>query len=372
MEKYKLAKLNDQGGDLSRQWYVYYSYKHPETKQFQRFKKTVSMKFLTKASRYSSAQGIIKKINVWLRQGNSPFDDDNSNVSLVAAIDAYVLSIANKYRERTLYSYRCYANKMKKYLEKNKLDHIKSSEFTREMALQYLDWIKNVCKLSNRTHNNIKESTSTIFRHLIDRNLTDINPFKGIPCLEEEEADITCLTPTELQILKKHLPEENSALYVIAMMVFYCFLRPQEIVRMKVEHIDLVHQRIRMGGKTTKNKKTQAIVIPDPLIEVLVNFKNLNEHSDSYIFSTRLQAGIKQIAPTRIAEAWRKWANKHEIYKKIYHLKHTGVGMALEAGINARDLQLQLRHKSLDETQKYLEKFNNIASDRLKSSFPRL
>lgn len=371
MEQYKLAKLYDAGGDLSDQWYVYYSFVHPESKQFTRFKKTLSNKLLTKAARYSSAQATIKKINIWLRQGNSPFDDNNTNVSLVSALDAYIISIKNKVRIRTFHSYSCYANKLKAFLEKKGFENIKVSGFTLELANQFLNWAKNEGKVSNRTHNNIKDGTSTIFKYFILQKYTDINPFTSIAKLQEEEAEITCLTPTELQAMKKHMPEENYSLYAISLLVFYCFLRPQEIVRLKVENIDLMHQRIRLGGKTTKNKKTQVVVIPDPLVEVLVNLRNLNAPSESFIFSNRLQSGTVEIAPTRIAEIWRKWADKYDISKQIYHLKHTGVGMAIEAGINVRDLQLQLRHSSLDETQKYLEKFNNVASDRLKSNFPR-
>jgi len=371
MELFKLAKLNDCDGNIRQQWYVYYSYRHPETKQFVRFKKVISMKLLTRTARHASASEQIKKINKWLKEGNNPFDGDNYNTMLSEALDNYIKTIENKVRRRTLFSYRCFAEKLKKYLVENKIDTIKVSGFSSEMAKQYLDWIKNVNKLSNRTHNNVKEATSTIFKHFIERKYTDHNPFLGIPRLGEEEAELICLTPSELKVMKNKLPGENYPLYVIAMMVFYCFLRPQEIVRLKVEHIDLVHQRIRMGGKTTKNKKTQVIVIPDPLLEVLIKFKSMEVPSDYYIFSNRLYAGVNEIAPTRIAEAWHKWAVKNDIFKTIYHLKHTGVGMAIEAGINVRDLQLQLRHSSLDETQKYLEKFNNVASDRLKSGFPR-
>lgn len=371
MEKYRLAKLNDQGGDLSRQWYIYYSFQHPETRQMQRFKKAVSMRLLTKVARYSESQRIIKGINKWLREGNNPFSDSNGNKNLCDALDEYVVSISHKHRKRSLHTYRCFSMKLKTYLKKIDKENMKVSEFTVEVAKKYLDCMINDHHLANRTYNNIKEASSTIFRYLVDKKYTDINPFRGIPKLQEEEAEITCLTPTELQLMKNKLPGENFPLYAISMMVFYCFLRPQEIVRLKAENIDLVHQRIRMGGQITKNKKTQVIVIPDPLLEVLVKLKNLNTQSDNYIFSTNLKPGTTEIAPTRIAEAWRKWADVHDVHKTIYHLKHTGVGMAIEAGINARDLQLQLRHGSLDETQKYLEKFNNVASDRLKSSFPR-
>ena len=79
--------------------------------------------------------------------------------------------------------------------------------------------------------------------------------------------------------------------------------------------------------------------------------------------------GMKEIAPTRIAEAWRAYANRHGITKNIYDFKHTGNGFAFDQGMNARDIQLQNRHSSLNETQKYLNKFRRIASDKFKEDF---
>lgn len=95
------------------------------------------------------------------------------------------------------------------------------------------------------------------------------------------------------------------------------------------------------------------------------------QHNVNYFAFTRnLRPGIKEAAPTRISEYWRAWANKHNITKCIYQLKHTGAGMALQSGIDVRDLQLQLRHHSLEMTQVYLEKFNKRPSENLRKNFP--
>lgn len=372
MENYKLAKLNDCDGDLRCQWYVFYSYRHPETKQFQRFKKVISMKLLTKTQRYASASEHIKKINRWLREGNNPFDMVNSRIMLSEAMDLYIQHVSTRLRKRTYYTYRNYVSTIKKFLLTKNLTEMRARDFNEDLAITFFDWIKSKMKVTNRTHNNYRTMVRAIFNFMLERNIIEFNPFLKIPKLELEQSELTALTPTELQILKKHLPEDNFQLYAISMIIFYCFIRPQEIVRLKIENFDLVNQRVYMSGKTSKNKKTQVVVIPDPLLEILVKLKNLDAHSGDYVFSRNLLPGTFQIAPTRIAEAWRKWCKKYEVDKQIYHLKHTGVGMAIQAGINVRDLQLQLRHYSLDETQKYLEKFNNVASDRLKSGFPRI
>ena len=369
--KFKPAKLNDWKGDLSKQWFVYYSFIHPETKQFKRFKKVISMRLLTRTARHAAAAKEIAKINKWLREGNNPFDNINPKLTLPQALEIYLNSIEHTLRQRSFYTYRNYCTTLNLYQQEKKQTTLKIFEFTHDNAIMFMDWLKNTRKVSNRTYNNYRVHIKSIFIFLQARGYIDFNPFNNIAKLEQEESEITCLTPTELQIMKTKMMDDYPQLFNIAMLIFYCFLRPQEIVRLKVENIDLVGQRLYLSGKTSKNKKTQTITIPDPLLEYLVKLKNLDAPSNHYIFSRKLLPGTFQIAPTRIAEIWRHWCDDNGINKKIYHLKHTGVGMAIEAGHNVRDLQLQLRHSSLDETQKYLEKFNNVASDRLKKGFPR-
>ena len=329
------------------------------------------MKLLTKSARYASSEAIKKKIDTWLRQGNNPFDAVNNRILLFDALDMYVTYTETRVRKRTWYTYRNYAKTIREFLKKKNILNLRVQDFNENTANEFFEWLKQSKKLKNRSYNNYRTHIKAIFSFFIERRIIDFNPIKFIKKLEVEQSGITALTQAELKIMKEYMPEENYRLYAVAMLVFYCFMRPQEIVRMRVEQIDLVHQRIYLDGKTTKNKKTQVVVIPDPLLEVLVKLKNLDAPSNYYVFSRKLLPGTKEIAPTRIARLWREWANKHGIEKNIYHLKHTGAGMAIQIGINVRDLQLQLRHHSLDETQKYLEKFSNIASDRLKSAFPR-
>lgn len=372
MELFKLAKLNDCDGNLTGQWYVYYSYRHPETKQFQRFKKVISNRLVTRTARHAAAHKEIQRINKWLREGNNPFDNDNRRLHVADACLLYLKSIENTLRKRSFYTYRNYVKTLLTYIDCKKLNNLRLEDFSHDNAAGFMDWLKNDHRVCNRTYNNYRVHIKAIFTWLINRGYTDFNPFNGFPKLEQEESELTTLTHEELTIMKLHLSQDNFPLFCISMLIYYCFIRPQELVRLQVKDFDLVSQKIRMSGKTSKNKRTQVIIIPNPVMTYLTRLKNLEAASDMYVFSKELLPGYFQIAPTRLAEKWRKWCSNYNINKKLYHLKHTGVGMALEAGMHVRDLQLQLRHYSLDETQKYLEKFSNTASERLKTGFPEI
>src|ERR1035437_4157173 len=78
MENYRLARLYDADGKLAGIWYVYYSFKHPETGEFTRFKIRISSTLKTKTARHERASIVIRALNQQLLQGWSPFDTENT------------------------------------------------------------------------------------------------------------------------------------------------------------------------------------------------------------------------------------------------------------------------------------------------------
>jgi site-specific recombinase XerD len=58
--------------------------------------------------------------------------------------------------------------------------------------------------------------------------------------------------------------------------------------------------------------------------------------------------------------------------RKLYELKHTGAGRAIEAGANIRDVQLHLRHSNINTTEIYLKAFRSSTSEEFIKNFPKL
>jgi hypothetical protein len=65
------------------------------------------------------------------------------------------------------------------------------------------------------------------------------------------------------------------------------------------------------------------------------------------LFSKKLLPGNFLIAPTRLAERFKIVANKLGLKLRLYNLKHTGAGLAIQCGANTKDLQLHLRHSDI-------------------------
>ncbi len=368
---FKTSKIFDAGGDLSQRWFVFYYFRDPDTNKFQRFREWVPAKYITRTQRYDKARELRKQIDRRLQLGWNPFASKSRNLtSLWQCLDYFLDSKKSAVRNRTLISYRSYIKKFKEWLEKKNYDKMPVESFNYYMASEYMDYFRSTGK-SRRTWNNTLQAIRTCFNFLVNKEFIVINPFFKIHKVKVEETEIISFTDNELKILKNNLPKFDYNLYVIALMIFDWFLRPQEIVRLKVRHLKDLRNQITIPGNISKNKKNGTIANPMDVKNAIKNL-DLNFPDNYFVFGSNLERNEKMIAPTRIAEKWREFANQYGISKNIYALKHTGNGIALENGISVRDLQLQNRHSSLEETQKYLDRFRKTPSDSFLSKFPTL
>ena len=372
MEKFKNAILKEKP-TLDQRWYVQYSYVHPETGKYKVIRHFISNKILTKEGRRRKGYQLTKEINLKLKKGWNPFQvREKRFTSIVQAID-YVFKIKKSTTEkRTHHSYKNIIETFKAYLVKKKIDNLSCDEFNYQHAIGFMDYLKLKKRFSNRTFNNYLSSMRTFFTFLQKREYIIYNSFLKIDMLPIAEPELLTYSDVEMQIIKTNLPEYDAELYTCALLIYYAALRPAEICRMRIYYIDFHKRIIRIPGTSTKNKKLQPIKIPEQLFNYLIDLKLDRFPSDNFLVSTNLLPGTKQIAPTRIAERWRLFADSIELDKRktIYLLKHTSAGKAIENGINPREMQLHLRHSSLDMTQRYLEKFNNIGGEMIQKHYP--
>lgn len=371
MEFYKLCKLDDANGNIKSRWYVYYSYIHPETKKFQRFKIGISQKLKTKSARYKRFEEIKKQIDSKLLQGWNPFEDEKPELISIENAIILFLKVAQKtLRKRTIQTYSSFIRRIINWIRKENIQNIPVSLFSYHHAQKFMDYLITTKNINNRTYNNYVSTYRIIFNFFEKRELLIKNPFMKINFLKEEEGKIVAFTEAEWEIIFKHLPIDDHQLWLIANFIYYTALRPQEIMRLQFYNIDLQRQKIYSLAEISKNKKQQIIEIPDNFIEILKK-ENFNFPAHYYLFSKNLEPGPTENYPTRIAERWRKFANKYNIKERtIYNLKHNAAGRLCDAGFDIRDIQIHLRHHSLEQTQQYLSKFRNTASERLKHNYP--
>lgn len=373
MQNFKNPKLNDAGGDLAGRWFVYYSYRNPDSGKFERFRVFISQQIITKSGRRDEAHRIMAELAAKLNEGWNPYQyREKKYEPLVESLNKVLQLKLVSTRRRTSLSYSYILRQFLQWITLRHYQHMKVSEFSKFNAQQYLDYLKTNRLYANRTFNNHLLSLRTLFADLLKREYVLSNPFAGFDYLPVEEAQIIAYTQQELELISRTLPDYNPRLWLVAQLVYYCFIRPQEIVRMRFADIDMHRRQISLAGRQTKNKRTQMVDIPDAFYEELKGMKW--EDPRWYIFSTSLQPGARQIFQTGIDRVWAVYRQAVGLppEKGLYAMKHTGAGRLADAGVDLRSIQLQMRHHSLDETQKYFDRFRRTPNTTLRKLTPKI
>ncbi len=373
MNRYKFARLYDKKGDLSKRWFVGYYHIHPETNKYSLFKIWISTTLRTRTARLKKARELINNIDNRLINGFNPFEQENLGFTKLTDALYNTLQFKATYtKPRTVQTYRSYINSFIIWLKLTNLENISIESFNYQLAQKFVDYLKIEKKVRNRTFNNYVEHCRAIFNDLVNREYILRNPFNKIKLLPEDERSVFAYTKTELDLLRYHFPKDAPKLWLVCQFVFYCAIRPAELVRLKIKYIDLDHGKIFIPAEISKTRRQAVINIPVPFSQDLEQLKLHKLDQEYFLFSKNLDPGIIPIAPTRIAEKFRKEAEKIGLKRKLYELKHTGAGMALEAGSDIRDIQLHLRHSDLNTTENYLKAFKSSTSEAFIKNFPKL
>ncbi len=190
--------------------------------------------------------------------------------------------------------------------------------------------------------------------------------FNDILQIKDQKTPAKYFSREQISFLKEEIQKRDYWLWRYIEFIYYCFIRPYELRQLTREDIYLSDRLIRIRGAISKNKKTEYVAIPSAF-----NPTWIKGIKTGYIFQGRNGNPIGRNSMT----------NKHrELLKelgissqhKLYSWKHTGAVMAVKAGIGLKQLQVQLRHSSLEMTDKYLRQMGVNDLEELKNNFPKL
>jgi len=176
------------------------------------------------------------------------------------------------------------------------------------------------------------------------------------------------------KILKDYLTKNEPQLWLFVQFIYYCFIRLGELLYLKIADIDFDEAKVLIRGEISKNKKSQYVIIPQQFYKELIELKIQTYHPNFYIFGKH---GIPS------AEKHRKdyFSKRHTQITRslgisnmysLYSWKHTGAIDVIKAGINVKDLQLQLRHHSLEMVDVYLRSLGVMEAEGIRNNYPTL
>ncbi|NHM08018.1 tyrosine-type recombinase/integrase [Flavobacterium sp. CYK-4] len=245
-------------------------------------------------------------------------------------------------------------------IRKIKRQHIK--EILAEAKLQQ-NW-------SNKAYNKHLNQLKAILSELLEWNVLNNNPAHKIKRLPVDEtiANIPA-TPAQHKIIKEFLETKHPEFFVFIITIFHTGARPEEILNIRNEMINLRTQEIILSGSITKTKKDRIIPINNHLLKYFEKM-NLHKYPKHYfVFGSFRQPGIgfrdqqKDFipGPTKIKRdtATKRWNRliKSEtglnINVSMYSNKHAGADAKILSGMELDVLRELYGHKSKLMTETY-------------------
>lgn len=177
-----------------------------------------------------------------------------------------------------------------------------------------------------------------------------------------------------MQTLIKWTNENNNEYLLICMLCYYCFLRPDDIVKLRIKDFDMKKYLIIISAERTKNDHDSYRVIPVAL-EPYLKHIDFNQDKENMLFSEKFKPGKKQIDSRKISKFWANHIRPNcgfGMDLQFYSLKDTGITNLMADGVSPVYVQGQADHSSLKITEKYTHKHTPEGFEQLREKARKL
>jgi len=310
---WKNLTSTDQKLALSKEWFIYYSYRDPKSGKLKRQShiKAGANRHKNLRARIAVLKTLQRNLLLLLENGFNPYDDNTTNkerflgkktkeveptttpttsiaetqiepttekpvaINEMSIVDAFKFGLDIKKRELNSNSYNGYSshiNRFEKWLTEKKLHNNGISTITKSLVIEYLNSILKVS--SSRNRNNYRTSISSLFTTLEDNELIKDNFVKKIKNLKTTPERNKTYTPTMQKDIYDYMQENDPLLLLFVQFVSYNLLRPIEVCRLRIEDIDIKDKKLYVKAK---NKAVKIKIIPDYLLKEIPDLSALEK-----------------------------------------------------------------------------------------------
>ncbi|NJB72886.1 integrase [Saonia flava] len=302
-------KKPEQKTALEKDWYVYYSFRSPETGKLERQPniKAGANRFRTKRERYGHLQVLQRNLLRLLEMGFDPYGDNSQLIknhfeegtskkpkkkkkvkrtapkkvvgegtitdteTLSEALDFGLAYKKNTLNENSYPKFRSRINRFRKWLVEQDLIDTPVEKINKKTVNDYLNHVlKNS---SGRNRNNTRTDLGSLFQLWEDNEKIPLNFIKSISKLKTTPIRNKTYTPELLEKIEEHLKNNDPILLLFTKFISYSFLRPIEVCRLRIKDIDIKDKKLYVR---TKNKPEKIKIIPEILISELPDLSNIN------------------------------------------------------------------------------------------------
>ena len=339
-KEFSTPKIYTANNDISKRWYVYFSYRNPQTGKLKRQTAIYgnANTFKTKEERLAVLSTYQKVLNNLLKQGYNPYQDNTSRyhelknnqptqqpkpttlqpvkpivqppqqpvqptlqpkqttlqpqkptlqplqpsdeLKSIKINEAFNFDLSLKTRTlrvSSLRSYKSHINRFNAWINKEYKELKYISEIQKKHVVDFLNHLLKTTSLRNR--NNYRASLSSCYTTLEDNEIVSSNFIKHIKVHKTQATRNKTYTKIQKDTIFEYLETNDSLLLLFIKFVSYNFLRPIEVCRLKVGDLDLKNNTLTFKAKNAPQKTK---IIPQVLLNDLPNLSEYNTQDDLF------------------------------------------------------------------------------------------
>lgn len=288
------------------------------------------------------------------------------------------LNIERNFSNNTIISYRKSFQLLVEYLIKNKSFKLKDVTFanvTREIIIDFLDYLEIEKKNSIRTRNQRLAAIKSFYQYCAIDEIDNINNIKKILSIhskKETKKIVDFLTEEEVKIIFDNIDvslKKGKRNLTLLVLLYDTAARASEIINLKVNDIHLEEKYIVLEGK---GKKMRIVPIMEQTKNLLISYLNSFDIKSGYLFQNKNNKMNERFIRDVINVC-------NILEKKIspHTFRHTRAVHLLDKGVNIIYIQELLGHSSINTTMEYAKvieksKFNAIekANPKISTDLP--
>lgn len=384
--QYRKAEIYPSSLDLSVQkWYVKYSYMHPFTGKFERFKVYEDINRHKGHEKIEYAKNLRDAVNTALQGGYNPFDEsekmemwiqenerwmsaeasgDLSQCTMIRGLALFIVAKKEKgLSSSSISAYTTTANFIRNWLNEDGMLLVPARNITGRHLLDLLKREAEKSGWENKTYNNYLLFTETILNWMAERINGAIIPFNPLEGAERRQVFTRKHTPYSddqlAAVLNDVRAKKDAFMEGIILTCYYACVRSKaELREFRIDNIQFDRDLLRLDAEGTKASEDQFIPL-DPKLKEYYLSKGFDKlPKDWYVFGNQREPGPVQAAENFYARLFLEYKRNEALGLSedhtLYAFKHTrGIHLA-KAKVDPYAIMQLFRHKSLDQTMIYL------------------
>lgn len=334
--------------------------------------KTNRIKGIVKCRQY--VRDLMKRITEQLNRGWNPWiAKDTSDLQIFSEVlDRFNMHIekmleSGYYRKETYNGYKSYLKILRMYSTKDKPIHY-AYQFDRMYCVEFLDYVFIKRDNGAQTRNNYLQFLRLFSGFMVEKGYAKTRPTEGISPISKRlyKKERTVIPIDSVAKITDYCNVHDKHFLLACYLLYYCFIRPVEMVRLKIGDFNLKAGTITIPAECSKNKKKQTVTVPKKVLKYALDLGIFSEPVQYYIFSDRLRPGRNEIDTKIFRDHWGKLRKCLKLRKewKFYSLKDTGITEMLKSKtVKTIEVRDQARHSSLSITDIYTDHSEKMNPD---------